>query len=578
MKTLLIFPPMVDAVHPPLGIATIAGYLKQIGNKDVENIDLNLAAHYYFFNSKYFAEIRTIMTEEYDSLSSKKKLNDDDQRKLEVLAEALSNAEYLINNIDEQVKLLKSPQLYNKLSAYYQVTDFMRLAQKYVSASIYPTSWSIEHQFEFRYSVFKSYEVLQAIVDKKENPFIDFYITKLPEILEKEAGLIGISICYFEQLIPAFTLIKQLKEAKKDLKIVIGGTYFTLYNKNWEVFNPFSKLVDLIIPDEGEKPFLNLINVLERSDDYSTIPGTVVFKSGHAEYIQLVDQESAFGSCLPDFSDFPLELYLAPYKILPYKTNLGCFWAKCTFCSSVLITDCKYKEKKADRILEDVKKLYALYDVKDFYFVDEALAPAVARCLAKEISRQKLPFHWFGDTRLEKMYTKDVLMDMHEGGCLMLSFGFESIVIRVLNKMKKNTNPDIIPEIIINCRQAGIKTFLMFFLGFPTETKEEAMETINFIEDHCKEIHYIAYDRFTLIKNTPVFNAPDEYGMIIEQECNTDEDLGVWFNYSCKTGLYGDELVKLVKATKERPIIRSLIKNVFSRSHLPYLPMSDLQE
>ena len=75
-----------------------------------------------------------------------------------------------------------------------------------------------------------------------------------------------------------------------------------------------------------------------------------------------------------------------------------------------------------------------------------------------------------------------------------------------------------------------------------------------------------------------MFNDPDEYGMIIEQECNTDEDLGVWFNYSCKTGLYGDELVKLVKATKERPIIRSLIKNVFSRSLLPYLPMSDLQE
>lgn len=577
MKTLLIFPPMVDAVHPPLGIATIAGYLKQVGSKDVEKMDLNLSAHYYFLNSQYFTEIRATMIEEHDRLSGKKILDDNEKGKLNALAEALSHAEYLISNIDEKVQLLKNPEIYNQLSVYYQVTDFMRLAEKYVSASMYPTSWSIEHQFVFKYSVFKTVEVMQALTDRKENPFIDFYMTKLSEILEKKAGLIGISICYFEQLIPALTLIKLLKEAGNDLKIAIGGTYFTLYSNNWEVFNPFCGLVDFIIPDEGEKPFLNLVHALEHDSDYK-IPGTVTLMNGHAEYTQLVDRESAFGLCLPDFTDFPLELYLAPYKILPYKTNLGCFWAKCTFCSSVLITDCKYKEKKADRILDDLKKLYSLYDVKHFYFVDEALSPAVARRLAKEIFEQKLPFHWFGDTRLEKMFTEEVLTDMHNGGCLMLSFGFESIVIRVLNKMVKNTDPVMIPEIIKNCRKAGIKTFLMFFLGFPTETREEAMETINFIETHYKEIHYIAYDRFTLIKNTPVFNHLDDYGLVIDQQRDLDEDLSVWFDYSCKDGLYGDELVELVKMTKERPVIKSLIKNVFSRSHLPYLPMTEYEE
>ena len=578
MKTLLIFPPMVDAVHPPLGIATIAGYLRQIGNKEVDIMDLNLEAHYHFLNSKYFRDIYTVINDEYRRLCIKESLNDYEKGKKNILEEALSNADYLINNIDVNVKALKNHKTYNKLSTYYQLTDFMRLAQKYVSASIYPTTWSIEQQFVFRYSVFKTNEILQAINDSKENPFINFYKEKLAEILEKRAGLVGISICYFEQLIPALTLIKLLKKAKKDLKIVVGGTYFTLYTKNWNVFNPFSDLIDFIIPDEGEKPFLNLINALENNEIYSKIPGTVVFDHGIAKYIELEDQESAFGLCLPDFSHFPLDLYLAPCKILPYKTNLGCYWAKCTFCSSVLITNCKYKEKKAERILADIKSLYSLYDVKDFYFVDEALAPTVARRLAEELQQQKLPFHWFGDTRLEKMFTEETLNDMNKGGCLMLSFGFESIVIRVLNKMKKNTNPIIIPEIIKNCKKAGIKTFLMFFLGFPTETRDEALKTINFIEEHQKEIHYIAYDRFTLIKNTPVFNNPNEYGIEIREGYAPDEDLGVWYDYTCQTGLYGDELVSLIKETKNRPIIKTLMKNVFSRSHLPYLPMSDSDE
>ncbi len=576
MKTLLIFPPMVDAVHPPLGIATIAGHLKQLGNKDVENLDLNVEAHYYFLNSQYFTEKYTIIKSRYDILKVKADLDEEENKELAVLSEAVSNADYLINNIDSKVELLKKSSSYDDLDGYYKLTDFFRQAQNYVSASVYPTTWSIEHQFTFKYSIFQTKEVLQAVYDQEQNPFIEYYQDKMPEILEKKAGLIGISICYFEQLIPALTLISLLKKNNKDIKIAVGGTYFTLYINNLQVFNPFSELIDLIIPGEGEKPFLQLIEALENNAEDLKIPGTVTFENGKARDIELNDSQSSFGSCLPDFSDFPLDLYLSPRRVLPYKTNLGCFWAKCVFCSSVLITNCQYKEKNADRILADLKMLNSLYDVQDFYFVDEAIAPSVARRLAREIAGQKLPFHWFGDTRLEKMYTLDVLRDMKEGGCLMLSFGFESIVIRVLDKMKKNTNPDIIPEIIQNCSKAGIKTFLMFFLGFPTETTEEAMETIKFIEEHYREIHYIAYDRFTLIKNTPIFNNTSEYGVMVNwEDKKEEEDLGVWYDYTCNSGLYGEELVQLVKETKKRPIIKLLTKNVFSRSHLPYLPVSD---
>ncbi len=81
--------------------------------------------------------------------------------------------------------------------------------------------------------------------------------------------------------------------------------------------------------------------------------------------------------------------------------------------------------------------------------------------------------------------------------------------------MKKNTDPDMMCQILKNCRNAGIKTFLMFFLGFPSETREEGMETIHFIEKHKDEIHYVAYDRFTLVKNTYIYKHLDEYDLTI---------------------------------------------------------------
>ncbi len=572
MKTLLIFPPMVDAMHPPLGVASISGYLKEIGQKSVEQLDLNLLSHYYFLNSSYLSRIYPEVKKRYNRLIGKDDLNKDQKKEYQILSRAISNADNLIKNIDTKLQLLKEQDIYGKLDEYYDLTNFLKEAMNYISAAFHPSTWSIDQQFIFKYSPFKTKDILQALKDEKENPFIKFYNDTFPDITKSNPKIIGVSICYFEQVIPALTLIKILKQNLKDITIVAGGTFFYLYRNNWDVFTPFSELIDAIIPDEGEKPFLNIINAFESGGSLSDVSGIVYFENNKAIHNEIEKPEEAFAVCLPDFEGFPLDLYLSPHKILPYKTNMGCYWGKCVYCSSTMISSYGYKEKKASRIIDDMKKLSELYGVNNFYFVDEALSPSVARKLALEISRQHLSFNWFGDTRLEATLTEEFLTDLHEGGCLMLSFGFESIVKRVLNHMKKNTNPDIISQILRNCKKAGIKTFLMFFLGFPSETREEGMETISFIEKHKDEIHYIAYDKFTLVKNTYIYKNLDEYDLDIIHDKDEDEDLAVWFNYKCSSsGLYGQELIDFIEETRKRPIIDSLRKNVVSRSHLPYL-------
>lgn len=571
MNTLLIFPPMVDAMHPPLGIASISGYLKEIGQKKVEQLDLNLLSHYYFLNNYYMSHIYPRIKEKYDKLKDRNNLDENQEKEYNLLSRAIAHADNLIENIDKKLPLLKERDIYNNLDAYYDLSNFIQEAMNYVSAAFYPSTWS-DQQFRFKYSPFNSKEVLQALTDKSENPFIDFYNDTMPEIIKKNPKVIGVSICYFEQLIPALTLIKVLKQEMKDVTVVVGGTFFYLYRNNWDVFLPFSHLIDVIIPDEGEKPFLNIVNTLENGGCLHKVSGIVYFDHNKAVFNNSQEHQTAFASCLPDFADFPLELYLSPYKILPYKTNLGCYWGKCVYCSSTMISSYGYKEKKANRILDDMKKLSQIYGVNDFYFVDEALSPSVSKKLALAISSEQLPFHWFGDSRMEGILTEEFLKDLHKGGCLMLSFGFESIVKRVLNHMKKNVTPDLMCQILKNCKNAGIKTFLMFFLGFPSETKEEGMETIHFIEKHKDEIHYVAYDKFTLVKNTYIYNHLDEYEMKIIDNKDEDEDLKVWFDYTCSASdLYGQELIDFVKETKERPIIDCLRKKVISRSHLPYL-------
>ncbi len=293
---------------------------------------------------------------------------EEEKKAYNYLSRAIDNADHLIENIDTQLPMLKDKSIYGNLKKYYELSNFVQEAMHYVSAAFYPSTWSVDGQFRFKYSPFKTKEVLQAITDENENPFIDFYHDMLPEIVNKNPQIIGISICYFEQLIPALTLINLLKQKMKDVTVVVGGTFFYLYRNNWDVFMPFSQLIDAIIPDEGEKPFLDIINTFENGGCLSDVPGIIYFDHNKVVCNEIEEHQTAFASCLPDFAGFPLDLYLAPHKILPYKTNLGCYWGKCVYCSSTMISSYGYKEKKADRILNDLKKIIPALRGKRFLF------------------------------------------------------------------------------------------------------------------------------------------------------------------------------------------------------------------
>ena len=52
VKALLIFPPASDPAHPPLGIAALAGYLREKGEQ-VDLLDLNLMSYEYLLSSRH---------------------------------------------------------------------------------------------------------------------------------------------------------------------------------------------------------------------------------------------------------------------------------------------------------------------------------------------------------------------------------------------------------------------------------------------------------------------------------------------------------------------------------------------
>lgn len=571
MKTLLIFPPVADPVHPPLGIAKLAAYLRK-KNKTVKTIDLNIACYDYFFNKDLLKYFYNKVSDRINDLEQKTSLTKEEIDEYRCLSVSYLDGQYLIDNAEEALRDLRLPYTYNDWTKYSDLASVINRTMKLVADSHYPAIWNPRNAL-FSSSQTSTRGVLSNIRNQKENFFIPFFNKYINEIKNYAPDNIGISINFFCQLVPGMTLASILKEEIKDVKIILGGAFFSSYRNNWQVLAPFRKITDIIIPFAGEIPLLNTISALENNQSLNNVPGIINCQNDIFTYIQNDESDPDLDIILPDFSDFSFAKYLSPYSIIPYSATKGCYWGKCTFCSQHLLYEFNsFKKKKDEIIFKELSELSNQYGVTEFYFVDEAIPVKTAMFLSKMLSNTNRKISWFGDMRLEAGINTDLLNKLEIGGCRMLIMGLESSVSRIIDLMKKGTSPNIISKILKSCSESNIKTFVMFFIGFPTESEEEALQTVQFVEDHKDGINYVSFDRFVLLKNTPVYNDPSYYSITVKND-EKSEDLAIHARYKVSQGLSSKDADILLDKIKNRPEISQYLKyNLISRNHLPFLP------
>ena len=78
-----------------------------------------------------------------------------------------------------------------------------------------------------------------------------------------------------------------------------------------------------------------------------------------------------------------------------------------------------------------------------------------------------------------------------------MSLGIESANQRILDMIKKRLNKDLVRNVVNEVKKAGIQAVGFFIVGFPTETKKEIKETIDFA---CS----LNLDRANFTKATPL--------------------------------------------------------------------------
>jgi anaerobic magnesium-protoporphyrin IX monomethyl ester cyclase len=89
----------------------------------------------------------------------------------------------------------------------------------------------------------------------------------------------------------------------------------------------------------------------------------------------------------------------------------------------------------------------------------------------------------------------------------------ESASPAVLKAIRKGTNPEDIALVLREAHQAKIKNTVFIMFGFPGETEEDFIQTIDFLKKNSEYIDLVSTSIFGLQKGSYVYEHPEEFGI-----------------------------------------------------------------
>ena len=162
------------------------------------------------------------------------------------------------------------------------------------------------------------------------------------------------------------------------------------------------------------------------------------------------------------------------------------------------------------------------------------------------------------DGKPTRDFTPRLLRTMYTAGVRVLLWGVESGSQRVLDVIDKGTNIADMEMILRTSHEAGIWNLIFFIMGYPTQTKSEILEDIQFFKKNEPYISTIARSLFQLEVGSRIYENPQAFG-ITQVEKNPDIFSPVC-QYTVSEGLqnreaeriyrlYGKDIMKLYRVS-----------------------------
>ena len=310
-----------------------------------------------------------------------------------------------------------------------------------------------------------------------------------------------------------------VKKFNKDIKVFGGGPYVTM-----DVHNAANdKNVDYFVIGEGEITFSEIIGKILMGQLFLDEKGLAynnknkLILNEPRDFIEDLDILP-----FPDYSLISVDKY---GKFISYGYNRrrqavmfssrGCPY-KCIYCHNIFGK--KYRARSAQNVFEEMESLYNDFNIKDFYFVDDN--PNLKYQRTMDLfdlvidSGMKINIYFANGIRGD-IIDRAFIDKMVEAGVIWADFAIETASQRLQKFIKKFVNLEKIADNIHYTCEKNIMVNCNIMAGFPSETKDEALQTIEFL----KQFKHIIIPLFFSVKyypNTEVYDLAIEHGIKIE--------------------------------------------------------------
>ena len=309
---------------------------------------------------------------------------------------------------------------------------------------------------------------------------IDDFYTRLKkyihDLLDRERpAVLGLSV--FSGTLAASMFAAGLaKEKFPAIKTIMGGGIFSgeldINTPNFKFFLEKAKNIDRIFVGEGEVLLLKYLNG-ELPDSQRVFTKACI----GSEVVDLAAVD------VPDFSDFECEYYT---KMANY-TSRSCPF-QCNFCVETVHWG-KFRAKRPGQIVDELIVLYHKYGSQVFLMCDCLLNPVITG-VSREFIKRDTALYWGGYLRVDRhVCSADHVFLWRQGGFYRARLGLESGSQSMLDAMGKQNTIEQMKLSVNMLAKAGIKTTTMWVVGYPGETEEDFLQTLNFIEEMADDIY-----------------------------------------------------------------------------------------
>lgn len=548
MKTLLITPPFTQLNTPYPATPYLKGFLKSQGY-GVFQADLGIELINAIFSREGFQEL-------FDAINqSSKKLSPNSRR-------IIKNATSYVQTIDSVMSFLQYRD--NMLASLICNETFLPRASRFDSMP--DLEWAfgnigVNDQARFLATLYV--EDVGDLIKDAVTPWFGFsrYAEKLgmsahsfapitralqqPEnilevrllellkrhIEQVRPDVVGITLPFPGNLYAGLKCAQFIKKHFPHIKTVAGGGFVNTELRNLSEPAVFDYL-DFITLDDGERPFLSILQFLEGKKNQEELVRTFIRMDDEVRYIH-DDQEPDFHHAetgCPDYSDLPLGKYLSLIEMGNPMHRLwsdgcwnkltlahGCYWHKCSFCDTTLPYIKRYESAPAAVLVDRMEQVIAQTGHRGFHFVDEAAPPSVLKDVAKELLKRKIGISWWTNIRFEKAFTEDLCRLMAMSGCIAVTGGLETASDRLLKLMNKGVTVRQAAQVCDHFSKAGIMVHAYLMYGFPTQTQQETIDALEIVRQFFQEglIQSAFWHLFTATVHSDVGKNPQKYSCTI---------------------------------------------------------------